>query len=141
MTDTQTDTQLASRGTPPLRAVIIPLLGAIIVYVALGGTSEFGWKTTMWSELFDAAPALLVFILFEVFALLPLRALFIRKRIGTPLLFFVASGVAWLVVCAAILRVTTSQPRLALWASASLIVPGLVLAGLFTLVCRAALRR
>lgn len=137
----KTDTQLTGRGAPPLRAVIVPLLGAMVAYVALGGTSDFEWKTAIWSELFDAAPALLVFILFEVFALLPLRSLFIRKRIGTPLLFFVASGVAWLVVCAAILTVTTSQPWLALWAHASLIVPGLVLGGLFTLVCRATLRR
>jgi hypothetical protein len=103
--------------------------------------SDLGRKTTLWGQLFDAAPALLVFILFEVFALLPLRALFIRKRIGTPLLFFVASAVAWLVVSVAILGATTSQPRLALWADASLIAPGLVLAGLFTLVCRATLRR
>jgi hypothetical protein len=137
----KTDTHLASRGTPPVLAVVIPLLGAIIVYIVLGGTSELGGKTTVWWQLFDAAPALLVFILFEVFALLPLRALFIRNRIGTPLLFFVASAVAWLVVSVAILSATTSLPRLVLWADASLIVPGLVLAGLFTLMCRAALRR
>ena len=119
-------------------AVIGPLLGAIIVYIVLGGTPEL--KTTIWWQLLDAAAALLVFILLEVFALLPLRALFIRKRIGTALLFLVASAVAWLVVSIAIPRATTSQPRLALWADASLIVPGLVLAGLCTLVCRAAWR-
>jgi hypothetical protein len=138
----KTDTQLASRGTPPVLAVIIPLLGAIIAYIVLAGTSELGRKATVWwQHLFDAAPALLVFILFEVFALLPLRALFIRKRIGTPLLFFVASALAWVVISVAILSATTSLPRLGLWADALMMVPGLVLAGLFTLMCPAALRR
>jgi hypothetical protein len=123
-------------------AVIVPLLGAVIAYILLAGISELDWETTIWwQRLFDAAPALLVFILFEEFALLPLRALFIRRQIGTLLLFFVVSAFAWLIVSVAILSATTSLPRLGVWTHASLMVPGVVLAGLFTLMCRAALRR
>lgn len=137
-----THTRLDVPGVPSVLTVIIPLLVAIIAYIVFAEMSDSGTSATdWWQQLFDVAPALLVGILFEVFVLLPLRALFVRTRIGDVLMFFGVSALAWLVIGVAILSATTSLPRLDLWADASIMVPGLVLAGVFALMCRSALRR
>jgi hypothetical protein len=137
-----THTRPENYGAPSVLTIIVPLLAAIIAYIVFAEMSDSGTNAIdWWQQLFDAAPALLVGILFEVFVLLPLRALFVRTRIGDALMFFGVSALAWLVMGGAVLSATTSLPRLDLWASASVMVPGLVLAGVFTLMCRTALRR
>jgi peptidoglycan biosynthesis protein MviN/MurJ (putative lipid II flippase) len=87
-----------------------------------------------WEELLEVAPALLVGLLFQVFVLLPLRVLFARGQMNSPLLFLAIGSLIWIAAGATILFGTNTLPQGDLWVDASVIVPGCVIAVAFTLM-------
>lgn len=136
-----TDAKLGHRGASAW-TVIVPLLAGIIAYVVFTEIAETGTASTgWWEEVLEAAPALMAGLFFEVFVLLPLRALFVWARIRSSLLLLGLSAVAWLAISLVILWMTNARSHVDPWADATIIVPGLVLAAAFTLMSRNALRR
>ena len=82
----------------------------------------------------ESAPALLIGTLFQVFVLFPLRMLFARGRMDSPLLFLAVSMLIWIALSAIILHGTNVLPQGDLWVDASVIVPGIVVAVAYTLM-------
>jgi hypothetical protein len=87
-----------------------------------------------WEEFLEVAPALLVGLLFQVFILLPMRGLFARGRINSPLLFLAVSSLIWIAAGATILCGTGALSQGDLWVDALVIVPGFVVAAAYTLM-------
>jgi hypothetical protein len=113
----------------------VPLLAGTAVYFAFAEKLELQESHVIWwEELLAAAPALLIGILFQVFVLFPLRMLFARARLDSPLLFLAVSTLIWIAVSAIILHGTNALPQGDLWVDASVIVPGIVVAVAYTLM-------
>ena len=126
-----------SPDAPAVWTWIVPLLAGTAVYFAFAEKLELReGPTVWWEELLEASPALMVGLLYQTFVLLPLRMLFARARMNNAALFLAASALAWLVVSAIVLYATNALSQRNLWVDASVIVPGLVIALLFTLINR-----
>jgi hypothetical protein len=67
-------------------------------------------------------------------AAVPLRVLFARGQMNSPLLFLAVSSLIWIAVSAIILHGTNALPPGDLWVDASVIVPGIVVAVAYTLM-------
>jgi hypothetical protein len=120
---------------PSVWTWIIPLLAGTAVYFAFAEKLEIRESHIIWwEELLEVAPAAMLILLFQVFVLFPLRMLFARGRMDSPLLFLALSMLIWIVVSALILRQTNVLPQDDLWVDASVIVPGLVVAVVYTLM-------
>lgn len=114
---------------------MVPVLAGTAVYFAFAEKLELpGSPIGWWEEFFEVAPALLVGLLFQVFILLPLRAFFARGRINSPLLFLAVSSLIWLAAGATVLSGTGALSQGDLWVDALVIVPGLVVAAVYTLM-------
>jgi hypothetical protein len=94
------------------------------------------WETPIaWrEELLELAPALMLLLLFQVFVLWPLRSLFRRGQMDSPVLFLAISIVIWVAASAMILHGTNALQQGDLWVDASVIVPGIVVALVYTLM-------
>jgi hypothetical protein len=126
-----------SPDAPPVWTWIVPLLAGTAVYFVFAEKLELPeGPTDWWEELLEASPALMVGLLYQTFVLLPLRMFFARARMNNPVLFLAVSALAWLVVSAIVLYATNALSQRNLWVDASVIVPGLVIALLFTLINR-----
>jgi hypothetical protein len=113
----------------------VPLLAGAAVYFAFVEKLELpDSQIVWWEELLEVAPALLVGLLFQVFVLFPLRMLFARGRMDTPLLFLAVSTLIWIAVSAIILHGTNALLQGDLWVDASVIVPGIIIAVAYTLM-------
>jgi len=76
----------------------------------------------------------LIMLLFQVFVLWPLRMLFARGQIDRPLLFLTVTTLIWIAGSALILHLTNALAQGDPWVDASVIVPGVVSAGVYTLM-------
>jgi hypothetical protein len=113
----------------------VPFLAGTAVYFVFAEKLELQESHVIWwEELLEAAPALLIGILFQLFVLFPLRMLFARWRMDSPLLFLAVSTLIWIAVSAIILHGTNALPQGDLWVDASVIVPGIVVAVAYTLM-------
>lgn len=120
---------------PSVWSWIVPLLAGSLVYFAFVERLELNeGHMVWWEELLEATPALMVGLLFQVFVLFPLRMLFARGPTNNPLLFLAVSMLIWLAVSVLILRETNVLPQGDLWVDASVIVPGCVVALVYTLM-------
>jgi hypothetical protein len=125
------------RSAPPVWTWIIPLLAGTAVYFAFAEKLELqDSQTIWWEELLEVSPALMIGLLYQTFVLLPLRILFARARMTNPVLFLAVSTLAWLAVSVGILHGTNALPQGDLWVDASVIVPGFVVAVVFTVINR-----
>jgi hypothetical protein len=70
--------------------------------------------------------------------LFPLKTLFARGQMDRPLFFLAVSTLIWVAVSVVILHGTNALAQGDLWVDASVIVPGIVVAAVYTLmiVCR-----
>src|ERR1700674_3785204 len=124
----------AQRG-PSVWTWIIPLLAGSVVYFAFVEKLELHeGHIIWWEELLEVTPALMIGLLFQVFVLFPMRVLFARGPTNNPLLFLAVSMLIWLAVSVLILRETNVLLQGDLWVDASVIVPGLVIAVVYTLM-------
>jgi hypothetical protein len=126
---------LADASIPSVWTWIIPVLTGTAVYFGFAEKLELpDSHIVWWEELLGVAPALLLGLLFQVFVLLPLRVLFARGQMNSPLLFLAISSLIWIAAGATILFGTNTLPQGDLWVDASVIVPGCVIAVAFTLM-------
>ena len=124
----------AQRG-PSIWTWIVPLLAGTAVYFALAEKVELQPAQVVWSEeLLEVAPAILLMLLFEVFVLFPLKIIFARGQMDRPLFFLLVSTLIWAAVGVVILRWTNALAQGDLWVDASVIVPGMVVAAVYTLM-------
>lgn len=126
---------LADVSVPSVWTWIVPVLAGTAVYFAFAEKLEL-WQsyTVWWEELLEVAPALLVGLLFQGYVLLPLRVLFARGQINSPLLFLAVSSLIWIAAGATILSGTNALSQDDLWVDALVIVPGCVITVAFTLM-------
>jgi len=120
-------------------AWIVPLLAGTAVYFVFAEKLEAPPSHIVWSEeLLEVAPAVMLLLLFQVFVLFPLRTLFARGQMDRPLFFLAVSTLIWVAVSVVILHGTNALAQGDLWVDASVIVPGVVVAAVYTLmiVCR-----
>ena len=124
----------AQRG-PSIWTWIVPLLAGTAVYFALAEKVELQPAQVVWSEeLLEVAPAILLMLLFQVFVLFPLKIIFARGQMDRPLFFLLVSTLIWAAVGVVILRWTNALAQGDLWVDASVIVPGMVVAAVYTLM-------
>jgi hypothetical protein len=124
---------------PSMWTWIVPLLAGTAVYFVFAEKLEAPPSHIVWlEELLEVAPAVMVLLLFQVFVLFPLKALFARGRVDGPLFFLAVSTLIWLAVSVVILHGTNALAQGDLWVDGSVIVPGIVVAAVYTLmiVCR-----
>ena len=120
---------------PSIWTWIVPLLAGTAVYFALAEKVELQPAQVVWSEeLLEVAPAILLMLLFQVFVLFPLKMIFARGQRDRPLFFLVVSTLIWAAVGVVILRWTNALAQGDLWVDASVIVPGMVVAAVYTLM-------
>jgi hypothetical protein len=120
---------------PSIWTWIVPLLAGTAVYFAFAEKLEPQPSHVVWSEeLLEVAPAILLMLLFQVFVLFPLKILFARGRMDRPLFFLAVSTLIWVAVSAVILHGTNALAQGDLWVDASVIVPGMVVAAVYTLM-------
>jgi len=125
----------AAQSGPSVWTWIIPALAGTAVYFVFAQKLEL-WETPIawWEELLELAPALMLVLLFEVFVLWPLRILFTRGQMDSPFLFLTISILIWIAASAMILHGTNALQQVDLWVDASVIVPGIVVALVYTLM-------
>ena len=124
----------AQRG-PSIWTWIVPLLAGTAVYFAFAEKLELQPAQVVWSEeLLEVAPAILLMLLFQVFVLFPLKIIFAREQMDRPLFFLLVSTLIWAAVGVMILRWTNALAQGDLWVDASVIVPGMVVAAVYTLM-------
>jgi hypothetical protein len=124
----------AQRG-PSIWTWIVPLLAGTAVYFALAEKVELQPAQVVWSEeLLEVAPAILLMLLFQVFVLFPLKIIFAHGQMDRPLFFLLVSTLIWAAVGVVILRWTNALAQGDLWVDASVIVPGMVVAAVYTLM-------
>jgi len=124
---------------PTMWTWIVPLLAGTAVYFVFAEKLEAPPSHIVWSEeLLEVAPAIMLLLLFQVFVLFPLKILFARGQMDSPLFFLAVSTLIWLAVSVVILHGTNALAQGELWVDASVIVPGIVVAAVYTLmiVCR-----
>ena len=120
---------------PSIWTWIVPLLAGTAVYFVFAEKLELQPSHVVWSEeLLELAPAILLMLLFQVFVLFPLKILFARGRMDRPLFFLAVSTLIWVAVSAVILHGTNALAQGDLWVDASVIVPGMVVAAVYTLM-------
>jgi hypothetical protein len=118
------------------------MLAGSAVYFAFAEQLELHESPMVWSEeLLEVAPALLIMLLYQVFVLWPLRMLFSRGQINRPLLFFAITTLIWIAGSALILHLTNALAQGDPWVDASVIAPGVVSAGVYTLMSVSFTRR
>jgi hypothetical protein len=128
-----------AQSSPSIWTWIVPLLAGTAVYFVFAEKLEAPPSHIVWSEeLLEVAPAVMLLLLFQVFVLLPLKTLFARGPMDRPLFFLALSTLIWVAVSVVILRGTNALAQGDLWVDASVIVPGIVVAAVYTLmiVCR-----
>ena len=76
----------------------------------------------------------MLLLLFQLFVLFPLKALFARGQLDRPLFFLAVSTLIWVAVSVVILHGTNALAQGDLWVDASVIVPGVVVAAVYTLM-------
>jgi hypothetical protein len=114
---------------------ILPILAGSAVYFAFAEQLEVHESPMVWSEeLLEVAPALLIMLLFQVFVLWPLRILFAHRQINRPLLFLTITTLIWIAGSVLILHLTNALAQGDPWVDASVIAPGVVSAGVYTLM-------
>jgi hypothetical protein len=124
----------AQRG-PSIWTWIVPLLAGTAVYFAFAEKLELQPAQVVWSEeLLEVAPAILLMLLFQVFVLFPLKIIFARGQMDRPLFFLLVSTLIWAAVGVVILRWTNALAQGDVWVDASVIVPGMVVAAVYTLM-------
>ena len=124
---------------PSIWTWIVPLLAGTAVYFVFAEKLEAAPSHIVWSEeLLEVAPAVMLLLLFQVFVLFPLKTLFAHGQMDLPLFFLAVSTLIWVAVSVVILRGTNALAQGDLWVDASVIVPGIVVAAVYTLmiVCR-----
>ena len=124
---------------PSIWTWIVPLLAGTAVYFVFAEKLEAAPSHIVWSEeLLEVAPAVMLLLLFQVFVLFPLKTLFAHGQMDRPLFFLAVSTLIWVAVSVVILRGTNALAQGDLWVDASVIVPGIVVAAVYTLmiVCR-----
>jgi hypothetical protein len=124
---------------PTMWTWIVPLLAGTAVYFVFAEKLEAPPSHIVWSvEFLEVAPAIMLLLLFQVFVLFPLKILFARGQMDSPLFFLAVSTLIWLAVSVVILHGTNALAQGDLWVDASVIVPGIVVAAVYTLmiVCR-----
>ena len=120
---------------PSIWTWIVPLLAGTAVYFAFAEKLELAPSQVAWSEeLLEVAPAILLMLLFQVFVLFPLKIIFARGQMDRPLFFLVVSTLIWAAVGVVILHWTNALAQGDLWVDASVIVPGMVVAAVYTLM-------
>lgn len=120
---------------PSVWTWIVPLLAGSVVYFAFVEKLELPeGHMIWWEEVLEVTPAVMIGLLFQVFVLFPMRVLFARGATNNPLLFLAVSMLIWLVVSVLILRETNVLPQGDLWVDAAVIVPGFVIAVVYTLM-------
>jgi hypothetical protein len=121
--------------SPSIWTWIIPLLAGTAVYFGFAEKLELAPSQVVWSEeLLEVAPAILLMLLFQVFVLFPLKIIFARGQMDRPLVFLVVSTLIWTAVGVVILHWTNALAQGDLWVDASVIVPSMVVAAVYTLM-------
>jgi hypothetical protein len=125
----------AAQSGPSVWTWIIPVLAGTAAYFVFAQKLEL-WETPIswWEELLELAPALMLVLMFQVFVLWPLRILFTRGQMNSPFLFLTISILIWIAASAMILHGTNALQQGDLWVDASVIVPGIVVALVYTLM-------
>jgi hypothetical protein len=120
---------------PSIWTWIVPLLAGTAVYFLFAEKLEVPPSRVVWSEeLLEVAPAVMLMLLFQVFILFPLKILFARGQMDRPLFFLAVSTLIWIAASVLILHGTNAVAQGDLWVDASVIVPGIVVAAVYTLM-------
>ena len=120
---------------PSIWTWIVSLLAGTAVYFLFAEKLEVPPSPVVWSEeLLEVAPAGMLMLLFQVFVLFPLNILFARRQLDRPLFFLAVSTLIWVAVSIVILHGTGTLKQGDLWVDASVIVPGIVVAAVYTLM-------